>query len=453
MPAQTATPTYTVAVSLASAWDDAQAFYNEHDWPDALNWLILVRRKNADFRADEITEMMADTYVGLATNATLQNDLNGAIDYLNQALALHPAERTVAALHDATVTYAKAPAADHDDALKAIQQAYKNYADELAQAKKYCLAVDQIAAANQILADVGLADKQAAYQRACEDAKARDILSKMTGSIIYSAQQGGAYRIFRLPVGLDTSSTLLVENGSQPRLGPDGGMIAFYSTRQDKHGLAGFKLNAGLDPNDRTVIYTGFVEDSRDSPPGWNPQGDRLVYASTNSGDRRSRVYLTWADGSRKTTSLGYGKDPAWAPTADLIVFNGADETGQQPGLWLVHSDGSGRTRLTDNGNDQRPAWSPDGRYVVFMSNGRDGNWELYRVDVADGSVLRLTYNDAQDGLPSVSPDGKYVAFMSDRDGFWSLWYVSIDGGQSRPLARITGQLPKWLEYAIQWVK
>ena len=113
----------------------------------------------------------------------------------------------------------------------------------------------------------------------------------------------------------------------------------------------------------------------------------------------------------------------------------------------------AGRRQLTDNGNDQRPTWTPDGRYIVFMSNGRDGNWEIYRVDLEDQSVSRLTNHLAQDGLPSVSPDGRHVAFMSDRDGYWRVWYVAIEGGEPGPLASINGAMPKWLEHAIQWVK
>jgi Tol biopolymer transport system component len=161
---------------------------------------------------------------------------------------------------------------------------------------------------------------------------------------------------------------------------------------------------------------------------------------------------LVWTDGSG-TVTLDYGKDPAWHPADDLLVYNGTDETGNRPGLWLIRPDGSSHTRLTDNGNDQRPAWSPDGRYVVFMSNGRDDNWELYRVDVKTLEVVRLTNHLAQDGLPTISPDGRHVAFMSDRDGYWRIWYVSIDGGEARPLGAISGEMPKWLEHSIQWVR
>ena len=133
--------------------------------------------------------------------------------------------------------------------------------------------------------------------------------------------------------------------------------------------------------------------------------------------------------------------------------MNGTDESGGAPGLWLIRPDGSGRTRLTDNGNDQRPTWTPDGRSVVFMSNGRDDNWDVYRVDLDSLAVTRLTWHTAQDGLPAVSPDGRYVAFMSDRDGYWRLWFVPIEGGEAQPLADIPGELPKWLEHSVQWVR
>jgi TolB protein len=70
------------------------------------------------------------------------------------------------------------------------------------------------------------------------------------------------------------------------------------------------------------------------------------------------------------------------------------------------------------------------------------------------GEIIRLTdRNPKQDGLPTISPDGKWVAFMSDRDGFWRLYYVSIDGGPVHLLSDIYGQPLSWLEHTIQWVE
>ena len=454
----TGTPQPPLKVSIDSAWGDARAFYDERDWESALTWLIAVRRTDADFEKARIDDMLVNTLVQLAMQATVAQKYDQAIDHWKDALDVRADSENIAEMRDLVTTLAQAkgdPALT--DARKAVQNAFADYAAGLAGASLYCSAFDAMQAALRVVPAKNdqLATAQAGYQKACADSKAQSELQSLSGSVFYSAQLDGHYRILRLPLGGGGSSALVVDNAAQPAARPDGRFVAFYSYRQDMQGLTGFDLTAGLDPNDRTVRYSDFTEDSHDSPPSWNPQGDRLVYASRNGGDRRSRIFLVWADGSRNTTSLGYGKDPAWHPSQDLIVFNGVDPTGNQPGLWLVHADGSGATRLTDNGNDQRPTWSPDGHTVIFMSSGRDNNWELYRVDLLDPTrtVGRLTNNPAQDGLPAVSPDGKYVAFMSDRDGYWRLWYIALESGEAHPLARITGELPKWLEHGIQWVK
>ena len=229
-------------------------------------------------------------------------------------------------------------------ARRGLQEAFAVYAADLAAADKYCVAEQQIANAVKIMADVELLDTQASYKQECSGALAQEVLSGLQGSLVYSAEEDGIYQIFHLPLGEEMSSTLLIRDGAQPGVRPDGKLVAFYSLRPDMRGLAGFDLDASLDPNERTLRYTSFMEDARDSPPSWNPQGDRLAYASTNFGDGRSRIYLTWADGSRTTTTLGLGKDPAWHPSRDVIVYNGSDDSGNRSGLWLSNVDGSWST-------------------------------------------------------------------------------------------------------------
>jgi Tol biopolymer transport system component len=215
--------------------------------------------------------------------------------------------------------------------------------------------------------------------------------------------------------------------------------------------LYGFTMGAGLAPDARSLRYGGFIEDSRDGPPSWNPRGNRLAYGTSLSG-QASRLYITWADAASSAVELGDGKDPAWHPRQDVLVFNGTDG-GQNPGLFLMSVADAQRQRLTNNGNDQRPTWTPNGQYIVFMSKDRDGdNWEVYRLERSTLEVVRLTNHPAQDGLPAVSPDGKWVAFMSDRGNVWRLWYVSIDGGEAQLLSNVSGQPIAWLEHAIQWV-
>ncbi len=450
-PSPTPTQAPPPAVPLESAWDDAQAFYEERDWQSALDWLTIVRRIDGKFEQARVESMLVRSYIGLASQVSLRGQWERALTYIDEALKLQPSNQVLIGMRTATESLADATAETRNGARAQLQGVYRGYAEELATAGDLCGAAEQMDAAAKILVTSDLVERQLELSSACRDKAALAAIAEVGGSIIYSSQEQGAYAIFRLPVGSNAGSERLVNDGAQPQLSPDGRYLAFFNRQPGAGGLYGVDLASGAGLDDRSVQYTGSLEDSQDSPAAWSPSGDLLAFSSTRFGDGRYRIYVTSADENQQSVELGYGKDPAWHPRQDLIAFNGTDLSGANPGLWLMRSDGSERVQLTDNGNDQRPAWSPDGRYLVFMSNGRDGNWELYRLDANTRELVRLTNHPAQDGLPSVSPDGGWIAFMSDRDGYWRLWYVPMTGGTAEPMGAINGQLESWLEHAIQW--
>ena len=451
-----ATPTVTptappLEVALDYAWDNAQAFYAEQSWDDALTWLIAVEHADPEFETEAVAEMLAETYAGLALRAIGGERYEAAVEYLSEAVNESAAPQPYTRLRDAVAGVVDANAQELPAAQRKMQAALASFGAVMADDGDYCRAADLLDVALQLSPSTQLRAAQSRYADRCALEITEAAAVAFTGRILYSAVEGGRYGIYMVDTGRDAPSSLIIADGSQPSLSPDGSTVAYFSRRPDTQGLSGFPLGAGLGVDDRGIRYSSFVEDARDSPPRWNPQSDRLVYASDNFGDGRSRIYLTWADGTRSTVELGLGKDPAWHPREDVLVFNGTDETGNNPGLWTMRTDGTDRKRLTDNGNDQRPVWTPDGSTVVFMSNGRHDNWDLYRVDVATRQVVRLTDHVGQDGLPSVSPDGRHVAYVSDREGYWRLWTVPLAGGEASPLASIVGELPKWLEHSVQW--
>ena len=66
---QTPTSTSTVIppleLSLEYAWGNAQAFYEEEDWKEALTWLIAVQRISQDFQSQRVEEMLVNSYINV----------------------------------------------------------------------------------------------------------------------------------------------------------------------------------------------------------------------------------------------------------------------------------------------------------------------------------------------------------------------------------------------------
>ena len=296
-----------------------------------------------------------------------------------------------------------------------------------------------------------LAETQATCEKARRDADVRRQLAGLAGRLLYSTQEGDAYRIYRAPATLGAESALLIDDGSQPARQWHSNVVAFHSTEADSPGIALFDPSAGQSPTKRSLQLTTSAGDAHDAPPSWSDNDRSLVYGNT-APDGRTRIFRTEVTSTANAVDLGLGRDPGLEPTArPASSLTASNEQGGEPGLWLMNGDGSDRQRLTDNGNDIRPVWTPDGLSVVFMSS-RDGNWEVYRLNLLTATLSRLTTNSAQDGLPTVSPDGKWVAFASDRGGYWRIWVTPLDGGEAQPLITIDGVLTNWLEHAIQWI-
>lgn len=463
--------TVTPDLSLESAWDDAQFFFDQRDWASAITYLTLIHRRDPDYN-EQVEEMLVTSYVGLATDeiadafaerAPADAQLAEAVDFLDKALAVKEVP-AVASIRAALESYRNATDAQQTGARRSLRTAHASYAESLAEADEYCGATEQLTAALNVLYDAALADQQAAYWDQCPSLAEEEVpvvqpvqpaQPVMQGQFLYSSERNGTSVIWTVPVTESAQSEVLIEGGSLPSRQPGGTMIAFVGTGSfGAEGIIGFDMAEGLGATERSDQFTYNGEDSRESPPSWRPDGSQLIYASTVAGDRIYRIYThTIAEGQGRYVLSSLGREPAWHPSQNLVVHKGADSTGNQPGLWLMTSEGENRVPLTNNGADGRPVWTPDGRYVVFMSNGRDGNWEIYRVDVQERTVARLTNNSAFDGLPTVSPDGQTVAFVSDRGGAWRFWLVSIDGGDAQVVTNVAGDISSWTTHSVQWIE
>lgn len=407
----------------------------------------------------QVQQVLFDTYVGIANQENKANRPADALAYFDAALLVRD-DATIATLNAATARYANAIGdTTRTLAVQALSELYKDYATQEADAQAFCAAAEYLSVANDIAENNPYNDSVQAYQQQCGAVAATPTpeppAAQQNATFIYSTQEDGIYRIYRaVKAGESHTYALLVENGAQPGISPDGRAMAFYSRRSQSPGISLYDFTAPRPPLDTFPRLSQFIEDSRLSAPSWSPLSNRVAFSSDREGDRKFRIYVAFPP---DTNAVAYslGEDPAWSPqlgATSAIVYKGADETGNNPGLWLINENREQR-RLTTNGNDRRPVWSPDGQFVVFMRDVGNGNWELFQVRVADGTEVQLTNHEAQDGLPTISPDGQWVAFASDRRGGWEIWQVPLAGGNEQYVMPMVGVLNNWLEHAIQWVK
>lgn len=482
----TAIPAQTPAAAPAGdLWAQAQTAFRAGRWQATVD-LLSQFQQTAAGQGPEVTALLFDAYVNLASEKDNEDNLQAALALYDKALILRPDAAQVRAERDLidgyidaqltfgtdwaqsvtllTRLYAREP--EYRDVAERLQEALVAYSGELGETGDWCAAATQLDSATAMRADAGLLAQRDRAQLACTsgtpppDAAAAAAPAATSGAGVVSVPASGAPAVGRLLYSVRDrvdgrnlifaqpaaggSATVLVENGAQAALRADGARVAYRNLRNDQGGISAY------DPG--TGVFFRMTDYTEDVLPSWDPGAGRVAFASNREGDRRWRIYVVWAQEMGDVSTLGFGEAPAWSPVDDLIAHRGCDDSGNRCGLWLMDSTGSNRRALTSLPADTRPAWAPDGRFVAFMSDGRDGNLEIYRVDVATGQVTRLTSDPAVDATPAVSPDGQWVAFFSNRDGEWKLWAVPAAGGAAVLVAPLAGDLDDWHSQGIQWV-
>ena len=89
------------------------------------------------------------------------------------------------------------------------------------------------------------------------------------------------------------------------------------------------------------------------------------------------------------------------------------------------------------------PCVSPDGKRVVFTVDRMDKKDKKYYRNIhivgTNGKNKRqLTFGQRNDHSPAWSPSGTTIAFISKRETTSQIWLLPMDGGESRPLTRLS---------------
>jgi Tol biopolymer transport system component len=287
-------------------------------------------------------------------------------------------------------------------------------------------------------------------------------------SLAFVSDRGGETAIWRVP-RLGGSAVLLVPNGADPALSPDGARIAF--TRPNANHDSRIFVAPVENPS-RAVALTDDAGGHWDhAKPAWSPDGRTICYA-----DARNLWLVDVQAGRARRLTSGDSSDrePTWSSDGRFVLFTSYREGTHA--LWRIAAGGGVPERLTlgagpegesslsrdgsrlvystylDNYDivvlnlatgrreliqsllhESAPTLAPDGSAMVFASTRRGGRYDLWLQPLSDGSpsgrARLLTDLPGSVNTPAFSPDAKWVAFKREHEGRSQVWIVRASGG------------------------
>ncbi len=234
-------------------------------------------------------------------------------------------------------------------------------------------------------------------------------------------------------VGADgKDARILLRRGYSPSWSPDGAKLAFVSSRSGDEEI--YVARADGSGVTRLTALPG-----PDLSPSWSSDGRQLAWAHVNEIWTMSALGSNKRPLIRKTQRWHEHNTPTWHGSKLVYASNRAGFFNQE--LYRAPSKRLTFTKGSDGvlGDDGMPDFSPDGRRIAFTSN-RDQQGEIYVMN-ADGSApKRLTSRPGDDWRPRFSPDGTRIAFTQLSSS--SIWTMNADGTGLRRL--VSGTDADW---------
>jgi hypothetical protein len=217
------------------------------------------------------------------------------------------------------------------------------------------------------------------------------------------------------------------------------------------------------DPSSREIFRGGLtssVDERRltldtavDDSPCWSPGGDRVLFSSDRSGERR--LWHVAEDGTdlREMLSAATGisdTDPDWFGPTDRIVFSRRQAGSAR--IWAMQGNGTGLVPIslgapspTEDEGDRWPCFQPGGQRVTFVRNSA-GFARLIEVDLTTGHESEIWSTAAGGAL-------RHPRYTPTADRILMAWSEPTADRSGLRLAMLTpgSAEPRLVEPGEQW--
>jgi Tol biopolymer transport system component/predicted Ser/Thr protein kinase len=195
-------------------------------------------------------------------------------------------------------------------------------------------------------------------------------------------------------------------------------------------------------PPPRVLGYSPITHDGRQKPsttwadlipPPMLTDGSRVYFYEWDPATV-AQVSTSGGEAVPATMALQQAGLDDISPSGSEILSGVSPSLGALPTLWVVPLP-AGSPRRVGDVLAQDAAWFPDGQRIIYA---RDSDLYVARSDGSEARKLSAVAGRAR--WPRISPDGERIRFTAVDlpTGVRSLWEVSIDGKNPRPL------LPGW---------
>jgi len=239
--------------------------------------------------------------------------------------------------------------------------------------------------------------------------------------LVFDSDHQGLPAMWTVPFagGDPEQLSVAAEYATEPTVASHGNRLAFLRYAVDTN-----IWKASLSSADRGAPTRVIASTREDSEPVFSPDGQRIVFGSSRSGN--DELYLSGVDGSNpvQLTSLKKGASgaPAWSPDGKSIAFDSRMEG--QGDIFVMSAEGGSPHRLTRGPSDSAvPSWSRDGRWIYYNSGTTSKVSVIWKVPAQGGEPVQV--GKVSGMAAQESWDGRSLYYFRDN----AVWRSDVNGG------------------------
>ena len=239
--------------------------------------------------------------------------------------------------------------------------------------------------------------------------------AKLSGSIIFSSNRGGNWRIWAAePDGSRLRQITRGEDDASdvdPVFSPDGKAILFTSTRGKTTGI----WQMAADGTKPVRICDGDQAE-------WSPDAKQIAFRRAER--LFARELATGREQRLTPEDFPHCSGPAWSPDGKTIAFACRWDAGN--GLYTIPAAGGEPGKVYDRQPACEPHWSADGTRLVYETETRICTIQ------PDGKKNRpVTLLGGVQRFGRFSPDGQWIVYCqgASERGPWELYLIPAGGG------------------------